>query len=243
MAIDSRDLARLAVRAAASRVVGGAVLVKGVAVFAVLLLLGIIVIGPIMAVSSVTGNTGGSAAQAGPMPAGASPTQIDGNGRELAKQIVAAADSGKVTWLFGADKQIEAYASDALWDGDTFTGPCYLDTRLLQVIVYVIGHFRTVGISSLNRRCTGETPGAGVFSMHWQGKAVDFFQFDGVPTTGRDAGAQEVIALLDPISQDRAAFGQSQCGPTPPLTNTYTFPDTCNHVHYQLGRGDDPLKL
>ena len=38
-----------------------------------------------------------------------------------------------------------------------------------------VQNFAQVGVSDLNRRCTGTTPGAGKASAHWKGKAVDFY--------------------------------------------------------------------
>ena len=242
MALDSKDVARLAL-GAVTRAGSGAVLVKGAVVVAVVLLLGIVIIGPIMAIGA-TGDGDTPVAEAPDVPGGAGPIQVDGNTRQLAEQIMAASNEGRVTWLDARHRsEVEAYTLDVLWDGDSFKGGCFLDSRILQVIVLALGQFDRVGISSLNRSCTGETPGAGRFSLHWQGKAVDFYSFNGVATNGRDSSAQTMIALLDRVSNTQGGIGQVQCGSTPPLTNTYTFFDACNHLHYQLGRGDDPLKL
>ena len=147
-------------------------------------------------------------------------------------------------WLGALHRpQVAAYADPANWDGDMFKGGCFLDPRILQVIVLAIQNFDQIGISSLNRSCTGETPGAGRFSMHWQGKAVDFYSFNGIATTGRDTNAYRMVVLLNQVSNDQGAVGQPGCGPTPPLTNIYEVGDPCTHLHYQLGRGNDPLKL
>jgi len=243
VALDSKDVARLAV-SAATRVGSGAVLVKGAVAFGIVLLLGIVILGPIMAIGATSGNTDAPVAEEPDTAGGAGPIQVDGNTRQLAEQIMAASSEGRVTWLDARHREeVEAYTLDVLWDGDSFKGGCFLDSRILQVIVLALGQFDRVGISSLNRSCTGETPGAGRFSLHWQGKAVDFYSFNGVATNGRDSSAQTMLALLDRVSNDQGGIGQVQCGSTPPLANTYTFRDGCNHLHYQLGRGDDPLKL
>ena len=164
-----------------------------------------------------------------------------GDPTQLAKQIMSLTQAGKIKWLTPAYKaQVQAYADSA-----GVAPSCYLDPRLLQVIVAVANKFGPIGISDLNRQCTGDTPGAGVNSYHWEGKAVDFTSFAAGVTTGRDAGAEAVIQYLDQITNARGAVGQQQCGSLNgyQLKTLYTFADTCNHLHYQLGPGTDPLHL
>jgi hypothetical protein len=189
-------------------------------------------------VAALTDGTGGGCQDA-------SNISVNGNGQELAATIMAATAQGKIQWLTPAYRdQVQAIADPASWNGDTFTGDCAIDTRILQVIVVATQTFPKLGISDLNRRCTGSTPGAGVYSYHWQGKAVDFYSFDGTATNGRDENAMTLIPKLDAISNPGAAIGQMGCpGGTPSLKTMHELNDTCNHLHYQLGPGNEPLKV
>ena len=189
----------------------------------------------------VAGLTGGSG---GGCQTGGGSINVNGNGQELAAQIMTATSQGKIQWLTPAYRdQVSAIADPNNWDDDKFVGSCAIDTRILQVIVVATQTFPKIGISDLNRRCTGSTPGAGVYSLHWQGKAVDFYSFAGIATTGRDAGAVKLIPKLDQISNKGAAIGQIGCGATPPLKVMHELSDTCNHLHYQLGPGNEPLNV
>lgn len=166
---------------------------------------------------------------------------IAGNPAQLAQQIMTLTSQGKIKWLEADyEQQVQAYAT-----GTSVSASCYLDPRLLQVIIAVATKEAPIGISDLNRRCTGQTPGAGVYSYHWKGKAVDFYMLRGSDTTGRDGAADTTIQFLDQITNTRGAVGQSECGSLDgyQLKNLYTFQDTCNHLHYQLGPGTDPLHL
>lgn len=189
-------------------------------------------------VASITGGSGGGCQDG-------STITVNGNGQQLAASIMTATKQGKIQWLTPAYRdQVQAIADPSSWDGDSFTGDCAIDTRILQVIVVATQTFPKIGISDLNRRCTGSTPGAGVYSLHWQGKAVDFYSFDGVATTGRDQHAMTLIPKLDQISNPGAAIGQSLCaGGVPKLKVMHQLGDTCNHLHYQLGPGNEPLKV
>lgn len=164
-----------------------------------------------------------------------------GDPTALAQQIMTLTNAGKIRWMTPAyEAQVQAYANS-----NGVAPSCYLDPRLLQVIAAVATKFAPIGISDLNRKCTGDTPGAGVYSYHWKGKAVDFTIFNGIVTTGRDAGADAVIQYLDQITNARGAVGQASCGSLDgyQLQNLYTFNDFCTHLHYQLGPGTDPLHL
>jgi hypothetical protein len=107
-------------------------------------------------------------------------------------------------------------------------------------MVIAVNNFDQVGVSDLNRRCTGETPGAGTASAHWQGKAVDFYALNHQSLTGADSLSIQLIRLLDPYvphgsglgqSNVRAAAGESITG----LRNfTVQFADTGNHQHIQV---------
>ncbi|MCE0459514.1 hypothetical protein [Curtobacterium flaccumfaciens] len=189
-------------------------------------------------VSALTGGSGGGCQDA-------SNISVSGNGQEVAASIMTATKQGKIQWLTPAYRdQVQAIADPNNWDGETFTGDCAIDTRVLQVIVVATQTFPKIGISDLNRRCTGSTPGAGVYSLHWQGKAVDFYSFDGIATTGRDDNAMKLIPKLDQISNPGAAIGQLGCtGGSPDLKTMHQLLDSCNHLHYQLGPGNEPLSV
>lgn len=164
-----------------------------------------------------------------------------GDPAQLAQQIMTLTKAGKIQWLKPVYKaQVQAYA-----DSSGVSPSCYLDPRVLQVIASVATKFGPIGISDLNRKCTGDTPGAGTSSYHWKGKAVDFTIFNGVVTTGRDAGADAAIQYLDQITNARGAVGQQSCGDLGgyQLRTLYTFNDGCTHLHYQLGPGTDPLHI
>jgi hypothetical protein len=47
-----------------------------------------------------------------------------------------------------------------------------------------------------------------------------------------------VIKELESLLPPGSAFGQSECGATPPLpAGISTFEDTCNHLHIQIPKG------
>ena len=164
-----------------------------------------------------------------------------GNASQSAQTIMQLTKTGKIKWLDPRyEAQVQAYASSG-----GSSPSCYLDPRLLQVIAIVAQQEAPIGVSDLNRKCTGDTPGAGVYSFHWKGMAVDFYMLRGQITNGRDGNADATIQLLDQISNTKGAVGQSQCGTLNgyQLTTLYTFADTCNHLHYQLGPGTDQLHL
>ena len=75
----------------------------------------------------------------------------------------------------------------------TATPDCAIDAHVLQLIVVAVQAFQQVGVSDLNRRCTGMTPGAGTASAHWKGKAVDFYALNRrsspAPTTCRSSSS------------------------------------------------------
>ncbi|MFF1571416.1 hypothetical protein ACFVWR_01610 [Leifsonia sp. NPDC058292] len=122
----------------------------------------------------------------------------------------------------------------------TATPDCTIDAHVLQLIVVAVQSFQQVGISDLNRRCTGMTPGAGTKSAHWKGKAVDFYAINRQSLTGADALSVQLIHVLDPYAPHGSSAGQSDCRARADvslglLTNiTSDFPDTCNHQHIQV---------
>ena len=108
-----------------------------------------------------------------------------------------------------------------------------LSATLLSLIVE-LGQHHTVVLTALESGGTGHTAG----SFHYSGDAVDFGTLDGVTITGRNAPAITIIKELAGMLPSGSAFGQSECGKTPPLPlGVSTFADTCNHLHMQVPRG------
>jgi hypothetical protein len=170
---------------------------------------------------------------------------VSGDARALAAHIMDLTAQGKVTWLSATHRsEVQAIA-----DGQVLPN-CGVDTRILQVITVATRTFSSVGVSDVNRLCSGERPGAGDASAHvvnGGGHAVDFYAFDGTPTTGADANAIKLLRTLGPIMANGSGTGQSQCraaaGDALDLPMTQ-FPDTCNHIHVQVDPwGDEPMKL
>ena len=122
----------------------------------------------------------------------------------------------------------------------TATPDCMIDGHVLQLIVVAVHSFQQVGVSDLNRRCTGETPGAGTASAHWKGKAVDFYAVNRRSLTGADDLSLQLLHALDPYAPHGSSLGQGDCRAranvsTGALLNfTSAFPDTCNHQHVQV---------
>ncbi len=111
---------------------------------------------------------------------------------------------------------------------------CGVDYRVLQAISIALEHFNQVGVSDINRRCTGQIEGAGTVSAHYAnggGHAVDFYLLNGSPLTGGDPLSLQLISLLDPLVPSGAGLGQINCRASIPLQNFKPFDDTCNHVH------------
>jgi hypothetical protein len=170
---------------------------------------------------------------------------VGGDAQALAKHIVDLTNQGKVTWLTPTHfPEVQAIA-----DGHPKAN-CGIDTRILQVITVATKTFKSVGISDVNRLCTGQRPGAGNMSAHvvnGGGHAVDFYAFDGTATTGSDANAVKLLRALGPVMADGSGTGQVQCraaaGTSLDLPMKQ-FDDSCNHVHVQVDpNGKEPMKL
>ena len=111
---------------------------------------------------------------------------------------------------------------------------CGVDYRVLQAISVALDNFSQVGISDINRRCTGQIEGAGTDSAHYAdggGHAVDFYLLNGSPLTGGDARSVQLIHLLDPLVPSGTGLGQVECRASISLQNFAPFDDTCNHLH------------
>lgn len=161
--------------------------------------------------------------------------EVPVDGRAAAAVLVGAMQQGKLDFLE------HRYAQQVINMADgTATPACALDGHLLQLIVVAVQSFQQVGVSDLNRRCTGTTPGAGTASAHWQGKAVDFYALNRRSLTGADNLSIQLIHVLDPYATHGAGIGQSNCRTRDgvhlgALTNfTRQFADTCNHQHVEV---------
>lgn len=161
--------------------------------------------------------------------------QVPADARSAAVALVADIQAGKLTFLDARYQQqiINMASGSAPTD-------CAVDGHVLQLIVVAVQSFQSIGVSDLNRRCTGETPGAGTASAHWKGKAVDFYAVNRRSLTGADDLSLQLIRALDPYAPHGSSLGQSDCRAranvsTGVLLNfTSPFPDTCNHQHVQV---------
>lgn len=184
-------------------------------------------------------------ALAGGGDAACASTSVSGDAQALAKGLAQKIDAGQITGLS------PDHLREIGWIADGEVHPsCGIDTRILQVITITANTFQQVGISDINRLCTGQRPGAGNSSMHvvnGGGHAVDFYSLDRIPVTGADANSMKLLKILDPLMADRSGFGQSQCRASAGLTfpmQTPEFSDGCNHFHVQVdGNGTQPMKL
>lgn len=167
---------------------------------------------------------------------------ISADAQQLAQGLVAAMDSGRLTVEGAHGQQLRDMAAG------TATEQCRLDVGVLQVITFALQHFDTIKLSSLNRRCTSETPGAGTRSYHWKGQAVDFSVINGQGLTGWDQHSLKLTKLLDAyMPAGLAGVGQSDCrakhGVSLMLSNFIQFADGCNHLHVEIRQPDTPLNF
>lgn len=163
--------------------------------------------------------------------------RISADARTVAQQLVTALDNGTLSAPDAEANQIRNIANG------TATADCLTDIATLQVIVYALKTFETATITSLNRRCTGETPGAGMASYHWKGRAVDFGALGGQASIGSDANSVKLIQLLDKIvPAGMAGVGQYECRtPSLYLQNFIQFEDPCTHLHIEIRTENQPL--
>jgi hypothetical protein len=156
--------------------------------------------------------------------------------RTLALELVAHADNGTLTGL------VPDHLEQIRWiaQGKTVSG-CGIDTRILRVIVVAVRHFSSVGVSDINRNCTGQTLGAGARSSHNMyggGMAVDFYSVNRQPLTGADGLSLRLLGLLDAIVPPGSRAGQSACraetGVTLSLSAFTQFDDSCDHLHVDV---------
>lgn len=170
---------------------------------------------------------------------------MSGDAPALAKALVEKIDAGKISGLSPDHlREIRWIASGEVHEN------CGINTRILQVITIATNTFDAVGISDINRACTGTILGSGKASPHFAnggGHAVDFYSFDRLPTTGADANALKLLKALSPVMPKGSGTGQSQCRAAAGVTldlSMKQFSDSCNHVHVAVDpNGTEPMKL
>ena len=170
--------------------------------------------------------------------AGGMQCPVSGGARALAGELVQAIDSGK---LYGSTPD---HLKEIRWmaEGKTVAN-CQIDTRILQIAVAAVRAFDRVGVSDINRKCTGQVEGAGMDSLHYKdggGHAIDFFAINGQSLTGANPPSLELIRALDAAAPLNAmGLGQRQCRMAAhteiPFTHFVDFNDACNHVHVDVG--------
>ena len=154
----------------------------------------------------------------------------------LAVQLMGAVASGR---LVGSTPNHIPEIAD-LAEGQAVPG-CGVDYRVLQAISVALDNFSQVGVSDINRRCTGQIEGAGTESAHYAdggGHAVDFYLLNGRPLTGGDEMSLQLIHVLDPLVPNGTGLGQVECRASISLDNFKPFSDTCNHVHIDFLKSD-----
>jgi hypothetical protein len=175
-----------------------------------------------------------------------SPEMLDGTMNDtvsptvqaLAVQLMGAVASGR---LVGSTPNHLPEIAD-LAEGRAVPG-CGVDYRVLQAIAVALDNFQQVGVSDINRRCTGQIEGAGTESAHYAdggGHALDFYLLNGSPLTGGDARSVELLKILDPIVPNGTGVGQIECRASMDLENMKPFSDTCNHLHIDFLKSDGP---
>lgn len=165
---------------------------------------------------------------------------IAGDARSLATELVKAIDDGKLKFLSYPGQP--DHAKEIRWIVEGVDEPdCGVDTRVLQIIVVAVRNFDSVGISDINRKCTGQIEGAGTQSAHYLdggGHAVDFHMLDGSALTGADENSLRLIRLLDPQVEKGSRVGQADVrarnGVALQLTNFTQFSDSPNHLHIDV---------
>lgn len=161
---------------------------------------------------------------------------ISGDARLLAQNLQTAIEAGKIAG------SVPDHLKEIEWIASGRTVPnCGVDIRILQVITIAFNTFGKVGISDINRLCTGQILGAGTSSAHYEnggGHAVDFYSLGGKATNGADANAIELLKILDPVMPNGSGAGQSECriiaADSVALAHVVQFADSCTHLHINV---------
>jgi hypothetical protein len=165
-------------------------------------------------------------------------TSVSPTVQALAVQIMGAVAAGRL--VGSTPNHLPEIAN--LAEGKAVPG-CGVDYRVLQAISIALDNFNQVGISDINRRCTGQIEGAGTDSAHYAdggGHAVDFYLLNGSPLTGGDAKSVQLIRILDPLVPNGTGLGQIGCRASMNLDNFKPFDDTCNHLHIDFLKSSGP---
>jgi hypothetical protein len=176
---------------------------------------------------------------------GAGSCAVSSDEQVVAQQLVGYLDSGR---LVGS---VPDHMKEIRWIAQGRTVPdCGIDLRVLQILLLAVQHFDQVGVSDINRKCTGQILGLGTRSMHYAdggGRAVDFYLLDNRHLTGADGLSLRLIALLDPIMPVGAHVGQQNVRITQGVAVTLTrwtgVTDTPDHLHIDVGTSNNPLLL
>ncbi|WP_431030912.1 hypothetical protein [Plantibacter sp. RU18] len=162
---------------------------------------------------------------------------VSADAMTLAQQIMTAHAEGRFTTLVGSDQPDHLPEIQAIANGQSLPD-CGIDVGILQVMVVALNNFSSVGVSDINRLCTGQSLGAGATSSHnvdGGGHAVDFYSLNGAAISGADSDSLRLIGLIDPMMPKGSRVGQSDCrtnaGTSVTLANLSQFPDSCNHLH------------
>lgn len=172
---------------------------------------------------------------------GTSGCSISGDAQEVAQGLVTAMDNGSLKFLEPRyQEQVKNVANGSA------SADCQLDLRVLQVITLALNKFESVGVGSLNRKCTGSLIGAGTASAHYRdggGRALDFYQIDGVALTGNTSQDLAVIDLFSSVAPEGSRIGQVQCRSGQTWPNLTQFRDSCDHAHMDFGFSKEPLRV
>ena len=154
---------------------------------------------------------------------------VTASAQELGREIIDAYNAGRIRFI--APSALPQFQWIA--EGKAVVN-CGVDYRVLQAVIIALQLFNEVGISSVNRRCTGQIVGAGTDSAHWidgGGHAIDFFEFDGQSVWGGDANDILFLKSLNAVVPLGVDIGQSNCRAGLALANLNQFPDYCTHQH------------
>lgn len=166
---------------------------------------------------------------------------VSGDVREVAQGLVTAMDNGSLSVLEARyAQQITNMANGSAANG------CMIDLRVLQLIALAVQKFESVGVSDLNRHCTGSLEGAGKGSSHYfkgGGLAVDFYQINGSTLGNNGADNLALLDLLSAVAPSGTRAGQVGCRSGETWPNLTQFDDTCNHQHIDFGYTDGQLNV
>lgn len=161
--------------------------------------------------------------------------------KEIAQKLVA---SNKLRDLPGATGYLFQIRDIA---NGTTKKDCGVDIRILQYLLKLTERYSSVGVSSLNRRCTGELPNPN--SSHWVdggGKAVDIWALNGKAINGSDAQTIDMLTYAHGFMPKGTRVGQKQCRTAAQnalFPNFTKFDDYCNHSHLDVASTSGTVKM